>query len=583
MKLRARKHLTVVAAVGALALLGPGVALAAGIGSSPDAGVAAPATGLLTQDTTAAPDLATGEIWPTGAAPAGANPAGANPAGASPAGAQVGRSATAAEAPATDPAAPLAGDLAAAPAAADPAAEPSVIDPAAAPTVIDPAAVPTAIDPAAAPAATDPAVAPSAIDPPAANDPAVVAPDADPAAATPAVDPVAAPADEPAAAAPATPAEPDSAAERYGWGAPLPQSDEFNYTGQPDASKWVNIDGCWSGHDGNGQRCGANSTVDGEKLIQKGNANGDTGWLASKLDQQYGRWEARVRSFNDGDSGNEYHPLLIVWPSSDSWPNDGEYDFLENQAPGEDCANAFIHYPHPNMPVEQEFLDEKDCGAPLSEWHNIAFEWTPDHVRGYIDGKEWYTLKDGDGPGGRSKIQGMPSGKLTIQFDNFYGGGMREASYEIDWVRMYTLEPQAIAGDASAGPGGANTPGASAGPGGAAAGDTSAPGTPADVTAPDAPTGTTPSGSTTGTTPTDSSTTGAGSTGTGAADTRTTGAAPTGAGTSGAGTSGAGTTGAGTSGAGTSGADATGAGTSGAGASGAGTSAAPDESTSTAA
>ncbi|MCF7548314.1 glycoside hydrolase family 16 protein [Pseudonocardia sp. WMMC193] len=420
MKHRARKHLTVVAAVGALALLGPGVALASGVGSQPTTGVTAPATGLLAQETTDA-----------------AEPA-------------------AAEQPATEPA----------------AAEPAAAEPA--------AAEPAAAEPAAAePAAAEPAAA----EPAAAEQPAQEPTDAAGSAAAPA-----------APAAPPAPApEPDTAAEIHGWGAPLPQSDEFNYTGQPDPSKWVNIDGCWSGHDGNGKRCGANSTVDGEKLIQKGLPNGDTGWLASKLDQQYGRWEARVRSFNDGDSGNEYHPLLIVWPSSDSWPNDGEYDFLENQAPGEDCANAFIHYPHPNMPVQQEFLAEDDCGAPLSEWHNIAFEWTPDHVRGYIDGKEWYTLKDGAGPGGRSNIQGMPSGKLTIQFDNFYGGGMREASYEIDWVRMYTLEPQAIAGDASAGPGGASTPGATAGPGGASAGDDTT--APSVTTAPDAtaPSATAPS------------------------------------------------------------------------------------------
>jgi hypothetical protein len=254
---------------------------------------------------------------------------------------------------------------------------------------------------------------------------------------------------------PPVPAEPATAAEKHGWGTPLPQSDEFDYTGAPDSAKWSTINGCWAGHDGNGKRCGDRSTVDGEKLIQTGLRNGDTGWLASKLDQRYGRWEARVRSFTTGESGKDYHPLLIVWPESDSWPQDGEYDFLENQAPGEECANAFIHYPHPRMPVQQEFLEEQDCGAPLSEWHNIAFEWTPDHVRGYIDGKEWYTLEDGAGPGGRKNIQDMPSGHLTIQFDNFHGGGMREASYEIDWVRIYSLDGagQPAAGDPGMAPG----------------------------------------------------------------------------------------------------------------------------------
>ncbi|WP_433507382.1 glycoside hydrolase family 16 protein [Pseudonocardia halophobica] len=283
------------------------------------------------------------------------------------------------------------------------------------------------------PPGVPPVVTPPVVAPPVTVPPVTVPPVAVPPVGVP-------PVGVPPVAVPPVPAEPETAAEKYGWGTPLPESDEFGYTGAPDSAKWDTINGCWAGHNGNGKRCGANSTVDGEKLIQKGSENGDTGWLASKLDQRYGRWEARVRSFNTGDSGKEYHPLLIVWPESDSWPEDGEYDFLENQAPGEECANAFIHYPHPNMPVQQEFLEEEDCGAPLSEWHNIAFEWTPDHVRGYVDGKEWYTLEDGAGPGGRKNIQDMPSGHLTIQFDNFHGGGMREANYEIDWVRMYSLD-----------------------------------------------------------------------------------------------------------------------------------------------
>ncbi|MDQ4117170.1 MAG: family 16 glycosylhydrolase [Actinomycetota bacterium] len=238
---------------------------------------------------------------------------------------------------------------------------------------------------------------------------------------------------DPKAAAP-------TAAERYGWGTPLPGSDEFDYTGRPDPAKWNVAGECWAGHAGNGGRCAGRSTVDGSKLVQTGLANGNSAWLASKVDQRYGRWEARVRSKATGpDNGRQYHPLLIVWPTSNRWPQDGEYDFLENGAPGQDCAEAFIHYPHDaGVAVQQEFVKEKDCGAPLSEWHTVAFEWTPDHVRGYIDGAKWFDLFGG-ATGIRKKIQGMPSGHLTIQLDNFFGGNMQPATYEVDWVRIYAL------------------------------------------------------------------------------------------------------------------------------------------------
>src|SRR5258705_3444289 len=79
------------------------------------------------------------------------------------------------------------------------------------------------------------------------------------------------------------------AAVRYGWGASLPGSDEFNYIGAPDGTKWRVAGECWPGHNGNGRRCGSRSTVDGNKLIQTGLSNGDSAWLGSKTSKRYGR------------------------------------------------------------------------------------------------------------------------------------------------------------------------------------------------------------------------------------------------------------------------------------------------------
>lgn len=231
-----------------------------------------------------------------------------------------------------------------------------------------------------------------------------------------------------------------TAAERFGWGAPIAAgSDEFSYTGRPDPAKWVPAGECWAGHAGNGRRCASRSTVDGGKLVQTGLANGDTAWLGSRLNQRYGRWEARVRSSDTGASRFRYHPLLIIWPSSNRFPQEGEYDFLENGVPGAACAEAFIHYPHGPGATQQEFARETNCGSPLSGWHNVAIEWTPRHVKGFIDGREWFSFSDGARPG-RQNIQDMPSGALKIQLDGFHGTGpYRPATYEVDWVRTYPL------------------------------------------------------------------------------------------------------------------------------------------------
>jgi hypothetical protein len=249
-------------------------------------------------------------------------------------------------------------------------------------------------------------------------------------------------------------AEPDpratatTAAERHGWGDEIPEgSDEFNYGSEqepavPDEAKWDLVGDavgqCIPGHDSNGQRCEEKSRVVGQVLRQTGEANGDTAWLGSNFSQQYGRWEARVRSMPNGDNNDrQYHPLLIIWPDSDRWPEDGEYDFLENEAPGQDCAESWIHYPHnPDVDTQQEFSQK--CGVDLTQWHNIGFEWTADGVKGFIDGEEWFSFSGGEN-GDRQCIQCMPSGHLTIQLDNFYGEDLQPATYEIDWVHTYAV------------------------------------------------------------------------------------------------------------------------------------------------
>nr|WP_238356643.1 glycoside hydrolase family 16 protein [Kribbella italica] len=231
-----------------------------------------------------------------------------------------------------------------------------------------------------------------------------------------------------------------TAAATFGWGTPLPGSDEFDYTGAPDSSKWNQAGECWPGHAGNGRRCASKSAVANGFLRQTGLANGDSAWLASKVEKQYGRWEARIRSTPQGsNNGRQYHPLLIVWPSSDRWPQDGEYDFLENGVPGQACAESFMHYPHDaGIATQQIFAKETNCGSALTEWHNVALEWTPDLVRGFIDGKQWFSYSGGANSV-RKCIQCMPSGHLTIQLDNFYGTNLQPATYDIDWVRIYNL------------------------------------------------------------------------------------------------------------------------------------------------
>lgn len=265
-------------------------------------------------------------------------------------------------------------------------------------------------------------------------------------------------------AAPSTPGagiDNTQAAHRYGWGNPLVVSDEFNYgsTGSPAvplADKWGLYQGV--GHDGNGTRDAARCRVHGDRLIIEGLASGSTGGMEHKFDQQYGKWECRGRSYPTAVSnGNDYHPVLIIWPESGNWPEDGEYDFSENGKPGDTKYQAYIHFPHDaDVPVQQRQFQK--LGVDLTLWHNFAIEWTADYIRGFFDGEQIFETSGGANAD-RRNIQDMPSGHLTIQLDNFNGTNQTPAKFEIDWVRVY--------GNTASGPGtGGGGTARAAGPGG---------------------------------------------------------------------------------------------------------------------
>jgi hypothetical protein len=225
------------------------------------------------------------------------------------------------------------------------------------------------------------------------------------------------------------------AAVRFNWGTPHPLSDEFDYTGTPDSTKWKLPGADWAGHNGNGRRRPERQTVTGGKLVMTGLANGDSGWMQHKLDREYGRFEVRCRSFaTDTSNGNDYHPVLLIWPESNSRKSDGEYDYMENGTPGGNGAQAFMHFPGDGD--EQRSFTK--AGVDRSVMHNWAFEWTSAGLKGYIDGVEWFSTSGG-ASGDKRNIQAMGPGHACIQLDNFDGTDQTPATFEVEWFRLYDI------------------------------------------------------------------------------------------------------------------------------------------------
>ncbi len=241
-----------------------------------------------------------------------------------------------------------------------------------------------------------------------------------------------------------------SAAVAYGWGTPeSSSSDDFstypssNLRQKPDPSKWLTSgdwpNGSWPGHNNNGRRLSGQAYVLNGMLHLHGLPNASTGWLRHLRDVQYGRWELRMSAKNIGSSGNTFHPLALIWPSSDRWPNDGEYDFLECDNPDAGSVGGWIHSPHAPRSDGSVIQDRWESSRwKLNDWHNYAFEWLPSGLKVFVDAEEVYS-GSGTRPGALGPIQSMPSGALTLQLDAFNGSGMREAIQYVKWVKFYPV------------------------------------------------------------------------------------------------------------------------------------------------
>ena len=214
------------------------------------------------------------------------------------------------------------------------------------------------------------------------------------------------------------------AAVRNGW--TLTAHDEFDGDAL-DEDLWSPYSGRTT--DDVGQHDPDNLSVsDGTlKLASRGNTSAGMNW---KGDQRYGRWEARVRS----QAGNGYGPVVLLWPESENWPEDGEIDIMEIPKGDRQKANFTVHW------GEDDTQDGKSIQGDFTQWHNFAVEWTPERIVGYLDGQEFYRTEDPDanppGPMHLAMQQDIgPSGTDWIPAPD--AGTPATVTFEVDWVRIY--------------------------------------------------------------------------------------------------------------------------------------------------
>jgi beta-glucanase (GH16 family) len=187
-------------------------------------------------------------------------------------------------------------------------------------------------------------------------------------------------------------------------------------------SNWARYDS--PGHAGQGLRSPAQISVSDGICTIVGTADGTTGGMSlPDHDLKYGKVEVRLRT---PKGAGKYHPVALLWPSSENWPSDGEVDFVEIwNRPLRDRNDFNLHYGASNNVLN------KSVAVDATQWHTYSTTWTATYLSAAVDGVEYFRT---------TNVGALPPNVMHVAlqldwfpFENSTSGA---ASMQIDWVQI---------------------------------------------------------------------------------------------------------------------------------------------------
>jgi beta-glucanase (GH16 family) len=231
-------------------------------------------------------------------------------------------------------------------------------------------------------------------------------------------------------------------------------SDEFNYNGLPDSSKWsydVGGDG-WGNEELQfyTKADPANVNVlDGKLFItarkqEKEGKNYTSARMVTKGkgDWLYGRIEVSAKL----PKGRGTWPAIWMLPTDwkyGGWPASGEIDILEHVGYNPDTVFGSVHTKKFNHILGTQTTKGFKIRHPYDEFHIYSIEWSPVKIDFYVDQKHYLTFKN-SGKGSEEWPFDKPFHLLlNVAVGGFWGGakGIDETifpkSMVVDYVRVY--------------------------------------------------------------------------------------------------------------------------------------------------
>jgi beta-glucanase (GH16 family) len=230
-------------------------------------------------------------------------------------------------------------------------------------------------------------------------------------------------------------------------------SDEFNYTGLPDSTKW-NYDTGGHGWGNNElqyytERRGDNARVGNGVLtiearkeeLQGRNYTSARLVTKGKGDWQYGRIEVRARL----PKGRGTWPAIWMLASTDplTWPGDGEIDIMEHVGWNPGFIHASVHTQKYNHVAGTQKTDTVVVADFAEQFHVYTLDWTADSIKVAVDNSTYFRFAN-EGSGREAWPFSQPFHLLlNIAVGGHWGGvkGVDDTIWpqrmEVDYVRVY--------------------------------------------------------------------------------------------------------------------------------------------------
>jgi len=183
-------------------------------------------------------------------------------------------------------------------------------------------------------------------------------------------------------------------------------SDEFNYTGLPDSSKWSFDIG--TGHNGWGNQelqyytkeRGNIEVKNGVlKITAKKEAKEQASYTSAKIhargkgDFLYGRIEARAQVPQQRGTW----PAIWMMPTTSKyggWPKSGEIDIMEHVGYDVNTIHSTVHTGAFNHIKNTHKSGTKFIKDAIHNFQVYAVEWTPEFIKGYINEELIFTFEN---------------------------------------------------------------------------------------------------------------------------------------------------------------------------------------------